>query len=227
MVSRVNVGTTLPAPAVEHRQVFSVSLDKDLLQLLYEALKRAGIDPGRVNATPVERQNSAAQPSLKQVLGTSAQVRTVVDTMPPEPIIIPPFEQSTECKKGWEPKMLAETKQPEVVEKATVEAAFHPSFIQAKLLASGGYEYPLNPDNFATRETAQWIADKYGDGRLIEVGFGGEGGPYAADTKMLYIQAPDGRLVNAGLLAAYYARNPESQFPGVADKLVRIALANP
>jgi len=31
-------------------------------------------------------------------------------------------------------------------------------------------------------------------------------------------------MVNAGILAGYYERNPESQFPGLADKLIRSQL---
>jgi hypothetical protein len=35
---------------------------------------------------------------------------------------------------------------------------------------------------------------------------------------------PNGRTVNAGLLADYYQRMPESQFPGLADLMIRDAI---
>jgi hypothetical protein len=56
---------------------------------------------------------------------------------------------------------------------------------------------------------------------VIETPFGGSGGPYAASANEYQIKMADGRTVNAGILAGYYARNPESQFPGLADKLIR------
>ena len=79
----------------------------------------------------------------------------------------------------------------------------------------------LNSTYFATKDTAQWIANKYGTGQVIEVPFGGSGGPFSASANEYAIKLPDGRQVNAGILAGYYARNPENQFPGLADKLIR------
>jgi hypothetical protein len=79
----------------------------------------------------------------------------------------------------------------------------------------------LNSTYFATKDTAQWIANKYGTGKVIEVPFGGSGGPFSASANEYAIQLADGRQVNAGILAGYYARNPEDKFPGLADKLIR------
>lgn len=86
--------------------------------------------------------------------------------------------------------------------------------------------WPLDTDDFATSETAQAMADKYGTGEVVEVPYGGSGGLYTASQKEFHIKLKDGRLKNAGLIAAFYIRNPEDQFPALADKLIRSALAN-
>lgn len=107
-------------------------------------------------------------------------------------------------------------------------AAFVPSFEQATL--SGGYDgakYALNPDFFASQETAEWIANKYGTGELVALKVGGEAaGVFGADKDQLNFRTHDGRLINAGYIAAFYARNPEDRFPGVADSLIRNLLAS-
>ena len=103
--------------------------------------------------------------------------------------------------------------------------AFVPAFRAATGSGVGNDGNPvswnLNSTYFATKDTAQWIADKYGTGRVIELPFGGSGGPFSASANEYAIQLADGRQVNAGILAGYYARNPEDKFPGLADKLIR------
>lgn len=42
---------------------------------------------------------------------------------------------------------------------------------------------------------------------------------------MWYLQFPDGTIINAGILADYFRRNPEAEFPGVADKYVKEYIA--
>ncbi len=84
--------------------------------------------------------------------------------------------------------------------------------------------WSLNPNYFASRETADWVSKKYGTGEVVELPFGGDGGPFQASEKEFHIKLANGRTVNAGILAAYYDRNPEFQFPGVADKLIRDVL---
>jgi hypothetical protein len=84
--------------------------------------------------------------------------------------------------------------------------------------------WELNHTYFATRETAQWIASKYGTGQVVETPFGGSGGPFSASANEYQVKLADGRLVNAGILAGYYERNPEDKFPGLADKLIRSQL---
>lgn len=101
---------------------------------------------------------------------------------------------------------------------------FVPSFRSA-VGTDGTQQWNLNHDYFATKDTAQWIANKYGNGQVFETQFEGSGGPFSASATEYQIKLPDGRMVNAGILAGYYERNPESQFPGLADKLIRNQLA--
>ena len=103
---------------------------------------------------------------------------------------------------------------------------FVPQFLtNVRVLDSDhGTSEPLNPAYFATRDTAQYIADKFGTGQLIEQPYAGPAGPFAATASEYYIQLPNGRTVNAGLLADYYTRMPEAQFPGLADLMIRDAI---
>jgi len=42
---------------------------------------------------------------------------------------------------------------------------------------------------------------------------------------MWYLFFPDGTIINAGILADYFRRNPEAEHPGVADKYVKEYIA--
>jgi hypothetical protein len=100
---------------------------------------------------------------------------------------------------------------------------FVPTFRTAAV-TDGLQSWGLNHTYFATQQTAQWIANRYGTGQVVEVPFGGSGGPFSATANEYHIRLADGRLVNAGILAGYYERNPETLFPGLADKLIRSQL---
>jgi len=110
---------------------------------------------------------------------------------------------------------------PPVEEVASL--SFVPSFRSA-FGSDGLRSWGLNPTRFATSETAQWIANKYGVGEVVEVRSGGSGGIFTVSANEYHIKLADGSLVNAGILAGYYQRNPPDQFPGVADKLIRAQL---
>lgn len=105
--------------------------------------------------------------------------------------------------------------------------AVHPGFVphfregQRIFDLNSGKSYPLNNDYFATLETAVFIAGKFGDGKVYEVPFEGEGGPMVCTSKCYVTKLANGRGVNCGVLAAYYLRNPEVLFPGLAEKLIR------
>jgi hypothetical protein len=106
---------------------------------------------------------------------------------------------------------------------AVADAPFSPAFRKATG-SDGTLTWNLNPTYFATKDTAQWIATKYGTGEVIEAPFGGVGGIFSASALEYHIRLPDGREVNAGILAGYYDRNPPDKFPGLAEKLIKSQL---
>jgi hypothetical protein len=116
----------------------------------------------------------------------------------------------------------AETEAP-----AAEPAPFVPQFMTdvQETSSMGGGPWPLNPAYFASEQTAQYIADKFGTGQIVQVPFGGTGGPYASSAEEYHIVLPNGATVNAGLLADYYVRMPEAQFPGLADTMIQMAVA--
>jgi len=114
------------------------------------------------------------------------------------------------------------------IETASISAApiFTPKYKTAKGFdSSTGAVYKMNDNYFADQETAQWVASKFGTGEVRENDMLGPG-PFGVDTKMFEVKMEDGRWVNAGMLASYYDRNPESLFPGLADKLIKDVLKN-
>lgn len=82
-----------------------------------------------------------------------------------------------------------------------------------------GQRYLQNDYYFADEATAQWISGRWGTGKTQQVNVLGPG-PFFVDTKAFEAELKDGTWVNAGILAAYYDRNPESLFPGVAEALI-------
>ena len=103
----------------------------------------------------------------------------------------------------------------------TTGAAFVPEFQQnLEVVSSYGGSSPLNPIYFATPQTAQWIANKYGTGEVVAKPYGATGGPYTANGTEYYIRLQNGGLVNAGLLADYYQRMSATE----ADSVIRQGL---
>lgn len=78
---------------------------------------------------------------------------------------------------------------------------------------------------FATSETAQYLADKFGTGQVKEEAAYSPGNAYYSSASLYYIQTPNGQWLNAGLLAETYVRMPEAQWPGLADQEIRNAIA--
>lgn len=115
-----------------------------------------------------------------------------------------------------------------------VAAAPPPEFFQPTFETPVGYgpngyvNRFLNPDYFATAETAEWIMRRFGAKEWFErVAPGNEGPIYTASHKERWLRFEDGLEVNAGILAAYFKRMPQESFPGLADRFVYdyIALA--
>jgi|SRR5579863_2716698 len=98
---------------------------------------------------------------------------------------------------------------------------FVPEFQQnLEVVSAYGGSSALNPIYFATPATAQWIANKYGNGEVVAKPYDATGGPYSANGTEYYIQLQSGKLVNAGLLADYYQR----MSPSEADSVIRQGL---
>src|SRR5258706_1259340 len=144
-------------------------------------------------------QSLAASSEFRQLFGQSSAAPATVTAAVTTPAVVTP--------------RAAEAQQP--------EASFVPSF-RAATGATPVYDaWSLNRTYFASPQTAQWIANKYGTGEVVEVPFGGAGGIFTASANEYHIKLKDGRLVNAGILAGYYERNPPEKFPGLADKLIK------
>jgi hypothetical protein len=107
---------------------------------------------------------------------------------------------------------------------ATAEPPLIPVF-QGATETDGTNVWNLNAGYFADQPTAQWLADKYGTGVVVQTPFFNGGGPYSASASQNEIVLANGATVNAGVLASYYVRNPETEFPGLADTLIRNQLA--
>jgi len=162
------------------------------------------------SSTP-ESQVSAASGSSVQFFG-GWTAKTIAQTTPaPAPA-------------SSQPAAAASTEVPPAADGST---PFVPQFMTnvEETSSMGGGPWPLNPAYFATQQTAQYLADKFGTGQIVQVPFGGTGGPYAASAEEYHIVLPNGATVNAGLLADYYVRMPESQFPGLADTMIQMAVA--
>jgi hypothetical protein len=161
----------------------------------------------------------------------SKQTPTAVASVKQSPILAAPATLVT-TPQSQVPSAAADFRQlfgggsavPSVVSTPAVATPVNPPFVpsfRTATITDGVSVWGLNSNYFATKDTAQWIANKYGTGQVIETPFEGSGGPFAASANEYQIKMADGRTVNAGILAGYYERNPESQFPGLADKLIR------
>ncbi len=88
-------------------------------------------------------------------------------------------------------------------------------------------QIPLNFIYWATAKTAKEIATRYGAQAVLM-------SPYYpaknyretfSPAAQWYLQFPDGTLMNAGMLADVFRRNPEQAHPGLADKMVKDLIA--
>jgi len=187
------------APARQSNQSFASELDAASVGDLVGALAKRGIDTSGLEIPAANnRQIPIAAQGSSQVLAT-------------------PFAPST-APAGVTSSAASAT---------AAEAPFVPEFQQnLEVTSLYGGSSPLNPFNFATPATAQWIAQKYGTGQVTERPYEGQGGPFSADGNEYWITLKNGAQVNAGILASYYQLAPEAQFPGVADAMIRNQLTS-
>lgn len=122
-----------------------------------------------------------------------------------------------ESDGDWNRLMWAKFLDPYIL----ADNAFTPTFLDARVIydVNGvATSTPLNTFRYADRTSAQWIANKYGNGILVEA-------PYMEKATGLTFDPPsvwnfmtlDGRSINAGDVAVYYTRNPRR----TAETLIR------
>jgi len=87
----------------------------------------------------------------------------------------------------------------------TLESVFGPNPFMANpgFIGPDGKTYGYNPVYFATRETAEKLAQMYG-GTVVERNYMAPNGGFQQTQVNEMIQFPNGNVVNAGLLASYF-----------------------
>jgi hypothetical protein len=174
--------------------------------------------PAQTFAEALTEESSTSNSQVSDTTGVSGQFFggwTAVTTSQHAPVTTP-----------FDPQPAAPAAPPETQTPAAPSAPFVPQFLDnVRVLSEFGDSWPLNPAGFATQQTAQYIADKFGTGQIVQVPFGGSDGPYEATAEEYHIVLPNGKTVNAGLLADYYVRMPETKFPGLADIMIQVAVA--
>lgn len=112
---------------------------------------------------------------------------------------------------------------------APTPPAWIPTFLSPIGYGPNGYENRfMNPDYFATEETALEVGRRLGAVEMFErIAPGNEGPLYTCSELQWWLRWPDNLELNAGILAAFWLRNPEDQFPNVAKSLATeyVALA--
>jgi hypothetical protein len=196
---------------VSGTQVFSISS-----AVAAPAAARTVADPSTVPATTTTSQDTSGADDFRQLFGNPLPAAVPFSaTNPPLPYGYP--DPSTAAATPASPASGSAAVAPAT---AFTDDSFVPGF-QGATVTDGTNVWPTNHDYFATQATAQWIANKYGTGQLVTTPFEGSGGPFSASASEYQIVLANGSMVNAGILASYYERNPESQFPGLADTLIR------
>jgi hypothetical protein len=114
-----------------------------------------------------------------------------------------------------------------VVKSPPPEPAFVPTYEPVPVLTNawGGHE-TLNGLYFASRETALYIMKRFGGLSIFEapIDAAAGGGFTSTDWTMWHIRFPGGFDMNAGVLAGYFLRGPEKDFPGWAASGIRDAI---
>jgi len=100
---------------------------------------------------------------------------------------------------------------------------FVPTYEKHTIKSSLGGEWPLPEWYFASATTVEYLAKKFG-AVVFDKSFGGSGGTYQATGNERWLRWPDGIEMNAGMLASYYTRNSEKDFPGYAERCIWEAL---
>ncbi len=103
---------------------------------------------------------------------------------------------------------------------------FIPSYESHSIRSENGVIAPIAKQYTLSAASAEFLRKRYNpNGVVINVPFGGAGGPNSTDALERVLRWPNGALMNAGFLAQMYSNNPEDQFPGLADKLCKGMIA--
>ncbi len=177
-------------------------------------------DAARTFSEALTEETSTAASQVSASTGSGVQFFggwTVTDARPQAP---------QPSRAEAQPAAPAAADSTETQTSGSTSESFVPQFLNNVVETSAlGGSWALNPDYFATEQTAQYMADKFGTGQIVQVPFGGTGGPYTSSAEEYDIVLANGATVNAGMLADYYVRMPESQCPGVADTMIQQAVA--
>ena len=198
--SSVPLATSVRGQATpQSSQVFS-----DVLALESEGRHLTKLPKAPVEAPKPEaargggRQNPVTSPASSQVFDTLEAATPSFDPL----AIFTPKSGSGGSSTGTQATPSADT----------TSAVFEPEFQQnLEVVSAYGGSSPLNPIYFATPETAQWIANKYGTGEVVAKPYNATSSIYTANGTEYYIRLQNGSLVNAGLLADYYQRMSASE----------------
>ena len=214
--SPVNLAPPVRAQAApKSSQAFSDLLAGESVNALVGELEKRGIDTSKLE---VSDQSSSQNPVTAPTSSQNVYTPTPATASSFNPLAI--FEP-----KPAAPASNGTDTQPAAPSSDTASAPFVPEFQQnLEVVSAYGGSSPLNPIYFATPETAQVMANRYGTGEVVARPYNATGGPYTANGTEYYVRLNNGELVNAGLLADYYRRMPEAQFPGLADRIIRQGL---
>jgi hypothetical protein len=109
---------------------------------------------------------------------------------------------------------------------APAPPAWVPTFLTGVTINSPfGGPYAMNSDYFATPETANTLCKRLQCSFVYSRPCAEASDPFFCSQPQMWITFPDCFTVNAGVLAAYYVRNPEDQFPNVAYNAIQAVLA--
>jgi len=128
-------GSESPRASAPADEVFSVSLDREMLGLLTRALSEAGIDPARLQ---IERQEIAAPPDWRQLFAASTS------------------EAAADAR--FDPA----TGTVDYPQRAGSTPGFEPRFLEVYGVDPAGNRQAMNPLQFATRETAEQLSAALG-----------------------------------------------------------------
>lgn len=137
----------------------------------------------------------------------------------PGTVILDPAVMKDWNVKNWQDVLASMGFQPE-------PPPFIPTFRLVFRSFLGSAQVPMDHSYFASAETAQWLSNKYGTGEVIRKDSAAVSWACSVTDQEYHIRLKNGELVNAGFLATIYEDNPEDNYPGLADRMIRTAIGS-